>query len=165
MINIPSFGVEYVSSILSYNAEDGQFTWLETRGTVRAGRLAGTLGGSGYMQIGIDNRRYKSHHLAWLMHHGYWPTKDIDHENGDTTDNRIKNLRECSKAQNKANSRKYKNNKSGQKGVFQRGKKWSVSIQCQGKRKKLGSFDTVGEATAVYLAAANKLFGQFARPA
>jgi hypothetical protein len=67
-------------------------------------------------------------------------------------------------SQNKANSRKYKNNKSGVKGVFKDGNKYYVSIQCDKKRIKIGSYYTLEEASSAYATAANKLFGEFARP-
>ena len=41
----------------------------------------------------------------------------LDHINGDTSDNRIENLREATAAQNMQNRKTFANNKSGHKGV------------------------------------------------
>jgi hypothetical protein len=45
------------------------------------------------------------------------PTK-VDHENGIKTDNYKDNLRKATSSQNKMNSVKYKNNKSGYKNII-----------------------------------------------
>ena len=44
----------------------------------------------------------------------------VDHKNRDRTDNRIKNLRLITKAENARNAKKYKSNKSGITGVYQK---------------------------------------------
>lgn len=160
----------YLFGILSYNAENGLFTWLESRGTVAIGCIAGarsTSRGKTYIYIKIDKRLYKAHHLAWLFHHREWPTFDLDHIDGDGTNNRIANLRKCSMSENKANSKIYKNNKSGFKGVsfHKRSKKWIAYININKKRTNLGSFDKAEDAAKVYWAAAKKLHGKFARAA
>lgn len=159
---------EYVFSILSYNREDGSFTWLETRGSVKAGRQAGSpqhSRGRTYIQIRIDKTYYKGHHLAWLFITGEWPSFDLDHEDGDGTNNKPGNLRPCTKAQNKANSRTYKNNKTGYKSVVYEKdtNRWYATIQCNGKRKKLPRCKTPEAAYRHYVLAAKELFGEFAR--
>jgi len=158
----------YVSEILSYDRESGIFHWLVSRGSVKAGRVAGspqTSRGKTYIQIRIDKRFYKAHHLAWLFHHVEWPMFDLDHVDGDGTNNRIQNLRKCTMSQNKGNSRRYKNNRSGHKGVFFRRGKWSVSIQKDRVRIHVGTFTDLEEAVAAYWRASKNLFGKFARAA
>ena len=44
----------------------------------------------------------KYHHLVWVWHKGYWPTQ-LDHINGDKSDNRIENLREVTMSENNLN--------------------------------------------------------------
>ena len=41
----------------------------------------------------------KYHHLVWVWHKGYWPTQ-LDHINGDKSDNHIENLREVTMSEN-----------------------------------------------------------------
>lgn len=160
--------VDYLRDILSYDLDTGEFTWLESRGSVAAGSKAGarsTSRGKTYIYIKIDKRLYQAHRLAWLMVHGQLPDSDIDHADGDSENNRFDNLRECSMSQNKANSKTYKNNKSGYKGVFRVGNKYRVSVQKDRKRVNLGRFDTPEEAAEAYELASRKMFGEFARSA
>lgn len=158
--------VDYLRSILFYAPETGKFTWLESRGSIAAGSPAGprsTSRGKTYIYIKIDKRLYQAHRLAWLMVRGQLPDNDIDHKDGDSENNRFCNLRDCSMSQNKANSKTYKNNKSGYKGVFLTEGRYRVSIQKNRKRIHIGRFDTAEEAAKAYEAVAKEIFGEFAR--
>lgn len=85
---------------------------------------------------------------------------EIDHINGDRTDNRKANLRLATKAQNAHNRKQHK----GLKGVQQQRAKYVARIKLD-KNTYLGSFDTADEAHAAYVAAANEHFGAYARAA
>ena len=56
--------------------------------------MAGSVHSTGYVRIGVDGGKYTAHCLAWLYTHGVWPSDQIDHINGNRSDNRIANLRE-----------------------------------------------------------------------
>lgn len=151
---------------LEYHAEDGTFVWRISAGTKKAGALAGNKRADGYTRIKLHKKLYLAHRLAWLVEHGVWPVT-LDHIDGNGSNNRIVNLRECTMSQNKANSRSYKNNKSGVKGVFWNKKleRWGASIQCGGKRHHLGLYHTKEEAALAYAASAALFFGEYARAA
>ena len=92
----------------------------------------------------------------------------IDHRNGNGLDNRKKNLRICTQAQNVANQRLRSNNLSGFKGVsfFKHGKRirrWVAKLTIDYRQKHLGYFNTEKEAAIAYNKAAIKYFGDFAR--
>lgn len=55
------------------------------------GNLAGKMGSTGYIKIGLDGVSYGAHRLAWLYTHGKWPYV-VNHLNGCKMDNRIANL-------------------------------------------------------------------------
>lgn len=88
----------------------------------------------------------------------------IDHINGDGLDNRECNLRPCTRSENGINSRIYKNNKSGLRGVFwhKRDKKWHTYIRKNGTPFFIGYFDDKEEAGRAYRKKAIELFGEFA---
>jgi hypothetical protein len=88
----------------------------------------------------------------------------IDHRDGDRSNNRWDNLRRATASQNCANRRLPRNNKCGFKGVTRtESRRWRAGIHKNGRRRQLGIFSTPQAAHAVYVAAAHKLFGQFAR--
>lgn len=93
------------------------------------------------------------------------PKLVVDHINGDTLDNRRKNLRVCTSAQNVRNCKKSRRNTSGFKGVSlaKSTGKWLAYISVNMRNKYLGSFATPEEAHAAYCEAAKKYHGEFAR--
>jgi len=153
---------EHLKSRLSYNPETGVFTWLVGQ---RAGKIAGCFNNHGYSITQINGKLYSAHRLAWLYVHGKFPSTDLDHKNCVKTDNRICNLRECSKSENATNVGIRRTNKSGFKGVSwdKDRKKWRAKICIDGKKKYLGHFITPELASAAYEAKARELHGDFYR--
>jgi HNH endonuclease len=166
-----SITVERLKERVSYDLDTGVFVWIETLGgKCRKGWPAGRLGtgkASGYVRITIDGREYKVHRLAWLWMTGEWPIEQIDHRNGNPSDNRWVNLRLATQSQNKANSGAYRNSKSGVKGVSwnKLARKWNSAIQVDGKQIHLGRFEKIEDALAAYQIAAKGNFGEFSRTA
>jgi hypothetical protein len=156
--------VDDLRSLLEYDPCTGLFSWkLKKRGHVNPGDKAGYSCGRGYVYIKIGQKRYSAHRLAWFYVHGVWPSDEIDHINGNRSDNRIKNLREANHAQNTQNSKTRAHNTSGMKGVGLHKGKWRALIRVEGKSKHLGYFATPGDAHAAYCSAATELHGEFAR--
>jgi hypothetical protein len=91
--------------------------------------------------------------------------KCVDHINGNTLDNRRENLRICTQAENRYNSRKSKSNTSGYKGVSYSNyaKKWRSQIKRNNKIIHLGYFETPEKAYEAYVAASKKYHGEFGR--
>lgn len=89
---------------------------------------------------------------------------DVDHENGNTLDNRYENLRICTHGKNCYNQGKSTRNSSGYKGVSysQEHRKWAAQIRIDGKNHYLGRFITSEEAAREYDRMALIHHGEFA---
>ena len=152
---------ERVRELLHYDPLTGIFTWLFiTSNRVKVGDVAGSPDGRGYIGIRIDNRRHSAHRLAWLYVYSAWPVNEIDHRNNIKNDNRLSNLRDCSRSENLQNqSKPQSNNKSGFRGVFWHGrdKAWRAVIKVNRKQIYLGLHPTAELAYAAYLEAKRRM--------
>lgn len=166
---------EKLKQILDYDPENGVFNWRDYPlpsgkarrrfGKTCIGSVAGHYQKNSYLQIRYDGKLYLGHRLAWFYIYAEWP-KEIDHVNGDPSDNRISNLRVATRSQQNANTRRRRNNKTGFKGVCKYGDRYSAYIKASGgKSRYLGSYETAQEAHNAYLIAAKEAFGDFARSA
>lgn len=153
---------QYIQSILDYDKHTGIFLWKISKSfRIKAGQIAGRKNLNGYVQIGINKKRYSAHRLAWLYEYGEVP-KIIDHINNIRDDNRLINLRLCNKNQNSHNSLLFKNNQSGIKGLDIKNNKWRTQIAVNKKIYHLGYFKDFFEACCSIYSARNKLHGEFA---
>ena len=113
-----------------------------------AGKLAiNFLNERGYRIGSLNKKRVLSHRIIWKLETGIDPLT-IDHINGITFDNRMRNLRSVTQAENNKNLRKRKDNTSGIVGVIwhKSSKKWHARINTKFGRKVLGCFDHKHEA-------------------
>ncbi len=104
-----------------------------------------------------------------LMHKeilGVENKKQVDHKDGDGLNNQRTNLRPSSHSQNHSNTERYKNNKSGYKGVSwnKHSKKYLAQTSIDGKILVIGYFDSPEDAATAYNTVANQLHGDFTRP-
>jgi hypothetical protein len=159
---------ERLRELLSYDEDTGVFVWREQRGSVKKGSEAGCVshhGRSDYLLIGVDGNCWYAHQLAILYVTGVFPFPYVDHIDCNGLNNSFKNLRVCTQTQNNGNSRLSLTSASGMKGVtyHKYKKKWQAQIKYNNAYKYLGLFNTPKEAHAVYVEAAKKAFGVFAR--
>jgi len=143
---------EELKSLLRYEPKTGEFFWINPRGNLKAGALAGTSDKQGYRVIGINGKYHKAHRLAFLYMTGKFPSEMVDHINRNPSDNRWENLREATRSQNCQNKEA--------KGIhcMKRNGKWMAYIKLNGKLNHLGYFDTQEEARKVRLAAEKQYF-------
>lgn len=118
-------------------------------------------GGKEYASARIDGKLVQLH--RFLLNETD-TSKDIDHINGGTLDNRKCNLRSCTRTENICNAAIYASNTSGYKGVHfnKRDQKYQANIRINKKLKFLGYFKTASEAALAYNNAAVEAFGKFA---
>lgn len=124
--------------------------WV-THNRYRVGQPAGSINNGGYVKIHIDGVYYSAHRLIWLFIFGDWPSYpefEIDHVNGVKTDNRIQNLRKCTKSMNQRNGSMRINNKSGVIGVnwVESKQAWIARIWDGPHHRYLGRFTDIEDA-------------------
>lgn len=150
----------YLNKILDYNHVTGQLFWK----VLFPGREAGTKlhNGSG-LKVALERLDFKAHRLCWILYYKRKPRKNmvIDHINGDPTDNRIRNLRQCTQKENSRNSNTPKNSTTGFKGVSKHGSGFRAYITVNRKQIHLGMHKTAEGAYAAYVKGAQKHFGAF----
>ena len=146
---------EYLKERFEYDSETGQLIW---RTHLRKARYVGKPAGTkrkGYIYIYLDKKQQSAHRLIWIFHHGFIPeNKQIDHIDGDKTNNRMENLRLASRCENMWNREA--------KGYRLKNGKYEVAIRHLKKLIYLGRYDTEEEARAVYVAKRVELRKEFA---
>lgn len=140
---------EKLKELFDYSS-DGELVWKVNVSNVKAGSIAGTTRKDGYKSIGVQKEKHLLHRLVFLYHTGRMP-QYIDHIDGDPSNNRIENLRECTLSQNQQNRRVGKDNKSCVKGVswHKKLKKWRATIRHNKEQIHLGMFDDFDVAVRV----------------
>lgn len=181
---------ETVRALLDYSPETGVLRWrartpemfeeTEKRSAEWIcknwnSRYSGKIAGHAHVvanryiehKICINYMTYMTSHIVYLIMTGEHAEDDIDHINLNSVDNRWYNLRPATRSQNQYNKWRYKNNKSGFKGVHfcKRTSKWRAGIRVGGNLISLGYFATPDEAYTHYCEAARKYHGEFARVA
>ncbi len=161
--------IEILKANFVYCPETGVFTnRIDRARTPKAkeGMVSGYISKQhGYRILNVGNKSYLGHRVAWAMTHCEWPTCEIDHKNNVRTDNRIANLREATKSENRRNLLISKRNTSGIKGVTWNSsrKRWMAKICCDRKQVTLGQFKDLTAAGEAYAAASARLHGAFGR--
>lgn len=171
--------IDLLNRLLRYDANTGEMHWLERPvsmfsesvfrhrtgkvcvrssewscrrwNTCYAGKPAFTaLNGAGARQGRINGESLYAHRVAWALHHGEWPSGEIDHINGNRSDNRISNLRDVDHQTNMQNKAVYRTNSSGCHGVSRKRStgRWQAAVTVDGKRIHLGSFEARADAIA-----------------
>ena len=166
---------EYLKELFHYDPETGVFTRKINRGKAKVGDIAGTFSTTNdknnnslpktYRSIGIDFKMYREHRLAWVYMTGSAPKEEIDHIDGDGTNNKWSNLREATRSQNGMNRKVKHSTKSGYRGIWiRKNGNFAAEIIINKKKVGLGCYKTLQEARAAYKAAAKLHFGIYANP-
>lgn len=151
----PLPSISELREAFDYCPDTGRIVW-KTRDRNLSGVEAGSIDPRiGYRRINFRRKLLLAHRVALAIVNGDWPPDEVDHINGDRSDNRIANLRCVDKHENLKNKSIYKNNRSGRIGVHwhKQHRKWAACIQCEGKNKMIGVFKSIEDAIAAREAA------------
>jgi len=149
---------------LEYDPETGLFKrkgYIHYKST--SDWFMGSLDNLGYLRLKIKSKVYKCHRLAWFYMTGAWPLKEIDHIDGDKTNNRFSNLRDVDRSSNLLNQEKpRKDGKNPYRGITwnRREKKWRASLTVKGILYRLGSHTSAEVARDIYLSKKKELCEQ-----
>jgi hypothetical protein len=153
--------VEYLRRLFAYDPVTGELTRRTRAGKMAAGSSAYRLDHGRYVVKVAEFGVFASTRVIWLVHFGAAPTRDVDHINGDPTDNRLCNLRDVPTHINTQNRRTAsKNSRTGVLGVSpsSRYPGWfRADIHTGGRQKALGHFSTMEEAQQVYVQAKREM--------
>lgn len=149
---------ERLKELFEYDHSTGQFIRKKSFAGQRVGMIAGTKRRDGYIQIRVDGTMYRAHRLVWVYVNGDIPSMEIDHIDGDKSNNRIENLRDVTRIKNLHNQTKPRaDSKTRIRGASKCGNKFAAMISIKGKTKYLGVYDTPEIAGEAYLRAKNEL--------
>jgi len=155
---------QFLHELFEYR--DGHLFWkVDRRNNKIKGKQASRLKKSnGYQEVTINKKKHYAHRIIFMMFNGYWP-EQIDHIDGNRSNNLISNLREATNAQNNRNTKLRVNNTTGFKGIYfhKQNKNFVARITVDYKEIHLGCYKTAEEASQAYKKAALELHGSFAR--
>ena len=119
---------------------------------------------AGYLSVTVDSDTFLVHRVIFCMFHGYMPFF-VDHKDTNPENNKIENLRESDFFTNGQNRNRYRNNKTGFKGVHYNTKEkmFLCVVKCRKKVVYRKSFSDVEVAAYAYNINALKHHGEFAR--
>ena len=139
------------------NDSPSGLVWKVDRGRAKcSGKIAGSL--KKYWFVGFNGELFATHRIVWVMNYGSInPDVEIDHIDGDTSNNSIDNLRLVDRTLNVRNCRKRHDNTSGSTGIYLYKNNGNVyyraSFYNEGKRKfKNFNIDKYGHDRAFELA-------------
>ena len=120
----------------------------------------GILKSTKYHTVTVRCNTYMLHVVTWAVVHGEWPSDEVDHIDGNKTNNRITNLRVVTHELNTQNRRapSSTNKASGLQGVCSHYTgRWQARLSYKGRNLHLGTFDTPEAAHAAYLETKRRL--------
>jgi len=131
-----------------FTYRDGALYWaVRNNPRIKVGDVSGGLdNSSGRWEVRIAGKNYKRSRLVWAFHNGDPGELQIDHINGDKTDDRIDNLRAVSASINSHNKGVTKANTTGIKGVSiyrqtKKGKYYRARLEVNGKEYRKFGYD------------------------
>lgn len=108
---------ERLEELFTYDKETGNlYNKIKRKYDQDLSKPVGTLTPYGYLYCKVDGVSYQVHNLIYVLIYGHNP-EEIDHIDGNKSNNKLSNLRPCTRNENRANIKVYKSNKLQIKGV------------------------------------------------
>lgn len=167
---------EFLKDVLDYNPETGILVWCKRnprdgldpgyidRWNARyAGLTAGYINEQGYHCVTVQRIKCRACRLIFVYMTGKQPDGEVDHINGNPSDDRWINLHDTTGLGNKKNLKTSKRNKSGRKGVFNLSNGMFMTHIYANGHANTKRFATFAEAVAQREAWEQQFFGEFTR--
>jgi hypothetical protein len=155
--------IDELREYLEYDPETGFLKWKKAPSNfAKVGAIISAVNSRGYVTVGFKNATLQAHRVAFALHNGRWPMPFCDHVNGNKTDNRADNLRECTRALNQHNRRVTRKSKTGVKGVFPNNRGYLAQVKANGALYNKW-FRRLEDAAAYVKQLREQLHGEFAR--
>ena len=121
---------------LRYDPETGELWWIRPWKRRVLSKRAGNYDNAGNRwSIVIHGQRYLQHRVIWAIVTGFWPEATIDHEDGDSSNNRWKNLREATPSEQQQNTKRRKDSRWGRNVTYDKSCNcFRVNIELNGVR-------------------------------
>ena len=150
-----------LNEYFTFNGE-GVLIWKVNRNSrARLGAAAGRVRPDGYCSVGVDGKDYLTHRIVWCMvcnvEPYYVDAYEVDHIDGDPSNNVIGNLRLTTKRGNQSNQYKHRAGKLVGCTYQRKTGTWRAAIQEGRKQRYLGCFPTEEAAHVAYKLALESL--------
>ena len=146
-----------LTQYFKYDPSTGKLFWIKQSGAIRVGDVAGRRDKEGRTTIRFKTELYHATRLIWLLQTGAEPLFEIDHIDGNASNDAWLNLRDIPHTHNMQNQkRKRTDSRQPYKGIERVSgckNRWRAYIGLKGHRVKLGNFDTPEAAHAAYIKA------------
>lgn len=136
--------------------------WAVNRSQMKAGDVAGSLKPDGYWKVRDGGHPRGCHIVVWELHHG--PTRgfEVDHKDGNQSNNRITNLRLTDRNGQCRNAATRLDNTTGVKGVTRTATGFCARVQA-GATRHQKTLPTLEEAAAWVQAKRQEVHGEFTK--
>jgi len=119
--------------------------------------------------VNVDSGyKEKFYRLKFALQNDRFPTDQVDHADGDRQNNRLDNLREATSQENNRNRKPPKRkDPTVPRGVYayktKAGIRYRAQVTIDGRKKSLGNFDTIVEASSAFEEFCRSKYGPYYR--
>lgn len=147
-VNTIPYTSHELNQLFRYDPETGKLFWkVSTSNRIKVGDEAGSKTTLGYIMIRLDKKYILAHRIIMKMcSKDYNESLYVDHCDGNPLNNRYSNLRLTTIDENLKNKKRYKNNKSGEMGIYHHRNRWEVGCRIDGKQIYGGRYTSIEEA-------------------